>query len=132
MQARQAAVLALTLLLILTLVTATQAEEEGDIVTNAQVSLEQIAQTAESEVQSHRTELANLNGQLRQLEAAQKELQVQIKEYDTQNTAHAQLLLMDRLQTGDLENAIRENRLASQSLVRDRRKVSAQPGFTFD
>ena len=77
--ARQAAVLALTLLLILTLVTATQAEEEGDIVTNAQISLEQIAQTAESEVQSHRTELANLNGQLRQLEAAQKELQVQIK-----------------------------------------------------
>jgi small-conductance mechanosensitive channel len=116
MPARQAAVLALTLLLILTLATATQAEEEGDIVTNAQVSLEQIAQTAESEVQNHRAELTNLNGQFRQLEAAQKELQVQIKEYDTQNTAHAQLLLMDRLQTEDLENAIRENWLAAKAL----------------
>jgi hypothetical protein len=62
MHARQAAVLALRLLLILTLVTATQAKEEVDIVANAQVSLEQIAQTAESEVQSHRTELANLMG----------------------------------------------------------------------
>ncbi|MGD8291519.1 MAG: mechanosensitive ion channel [Desulfobacterales bacterium] len=116
MHARQAAVLALTLLLILTLVTATQAKEEGDIVTNAQVSPEQIAQTAESEVQNHRAELANLNGQLRQLETAQKELQVQIKDYDTQNTAHAQLLLMDRVQTEDLENAIRENWLAAKAL----------------
>lgn len=86
------------------------------MVADAQISLEQMAQSAESEVQSHRTELLNLYGQLRQLEAAQKELQAQIKDHGTQNTSHAQLLLMDRLQTGDLENAMRKNRLASKAL----------------
>jgi small-conductance mechanosensitive channel len=113
---RQVAVLTLVVLLIFSLATKIRAEEEGDIVTDAKISLEQMAQSAESKVQSHRAELANLNGHLLQLEAAQTELQAQIKEYNTQNTAHAQLLLMDRLQTGDLENAIRENRLASKAL----------------
>ncbi|MBW2427429.1 MAG: hypothetical protein JRF56_00610, partial [Deltaproteobacteria bacterium] len=116
MHARQAAVLALTLLLILTLMTATEAGEEADNITNAGVSLEQRAQSAENEVQKHRTELANLKEQLRQLEAEQEKLEAQVKEYDTQNTAHGQLLLMDRVQTGDLENAIRENRLAAKAL----------------
>jgi small-conductance mechanosensitive channel len=114
--ARQVAVLALVVPLIFSMVKKTRAEEESDIVTDAQISLEQMAKSAESEVQSHRTELANLTGQLRQLETAQKGLQAQIKEYNTQDTAHGQLLLMDRLQTGDLENAIRENRLASEAL----------------
>jgi hypothetical protein len=48
--ARQAAGLALTVLLILSLVTATQAEEEGDIVADIQFSLEQMSQSVESEV----------------------------------------------------------------------------------
>jgi potassium efflux system protein len=114
--ARQVAVLAFMVLLIFSLVTTTQAEEEGDIVTDAQVSLEQMAQSTESQVQSHRAELANLKEKLRRLEAAQRDLQAQIKEYDTQNTAHGQLLLMNRVQTEDLENATRENRLASKAL----------------
>ncbi|MGD2184689.1 MAG: mechanosensitive ion channel [Desulfobacterales bacterium] len=108
--------MALTVLLILSLMTTIQAEEEGGVVTDAQVSLEQMVQSVESEMQSHRAELANFKEQLRQLEAVQKELQAQIKEYDSQNTAHGNLLLMNRLQTKDLENAIRENRLASKAL----------------
>jgi small-conductance mechanosensitive channel len=114
--ARQASRLALTVFLLFSLITSTQAEEEGGIVPDRQVSLEQMAQTAESELQRSREELANLNEQLRQLEAAQEKFEAQIKEYDIQNAAHGQLLLMDRVQTEDLENAIRENRLTSKAL----------------
>ena len=115
-QSRQVTGFALTLLLVISLVTAARAEEAGEVVTDAGASLEQMAQSTESQVLSHRAELANLKEKLRQLEAAQKELQAQIKEYDTQNTAHGQLLLMNRVQTEDLENATRENRLASKAL----------------
>ena len=115
-QSRQVTGFALTLLLVISLVTAARAEEAGEVVTDAGASLEQMAQSAESEVQTHRAELANLNEQLRQLETVQRKLQTQIKEYDTQNTAHGQLLLMNRVQTEDLENATRENRLASKAL----------------
>jgi uncharacterized protein YlxW (UPF0749 family) len=86
--ARQVAVLAFMVLLIFSLVTTTQAEEEGDIVTDAQVSLEQMAQSTESQVQSHRAELANLKEKLRQLEAAQRDLQAQINpKYGTRAVA---------------------------------------------
>jgi small-conductance mechanosensitive channel len=115
-QARQAAGFALTLLLFICLTTAVQAEEAGEPVIDAGVSLEQMAQSAESELQTHRANLANIQEQLRQLETVQKELPTQIKEYDAQNTAHGQLMLMERVQTGDLENAIRENRLSSRAL----------------
>ncbi|MGD8975028.1 MAG: hypothetical protein PVJ56_17125, partial [Desulfobacterales bacterium] len=129
-QARQVTGFALPLLLVISLMTAAQAEEASEVVTDAGVSLEQMAQSAESEVQTHRAELENLNEQLRQLETLQKELQAQIKEYDTQNTAHGQLLLMERLQTGDLENAIRENRLAfkalSETVERFQRELDSQ------
>ena len=114
--ARQASRLALTVLLIFSLVATTQAEDEGDIVTDSQSSLELMVQSVESEVKNYRAELANLKEQLRQLEALQKEFEAQIKEYDSQNTVHEQLLLMDRVQTEDLENAIRENRLESKAL----------------
>ena len=62
--ARQVAGFVLTLLLVISLMTAAQAEEESEIVTDAQVSLEQMAQSAESEVQTHRAELADLFLQL--------------------------------------------------------------------
>ncbi|MGD8992498.1 MAG: hypothetical protein PVI00_13660, partial [Desulfobacterales bacterium] len=130
MHARQVAGFVLTLLLVISLMTATQAEEKGDIVTNAGGSLEQMAQSAESGAQTHRAELVDLNEQLRQLKATQKELQAQIKDYDAQNTAHEQLLLTERVQTGDLENAIRENRLAfkalSETVERFQRELDSQ------
>ena len=59
--ARQVAGFVLTLLLVISLMTAAQAEEESEIVTDARVSLEQMAQSAESEMQTHRAELADLN-----------------------------------------------------------------------
>ncbi|MBW2470184.1 MAG: hypothetical protein JRE62_12840 [Deltaproteobacteria bacterium] len=128
--ARQVAGFVLTLLLVISLMTAAQAEEESEILTDAQVSLEQMAQSAESGVQTHRAELADLNEQLRQIEATQKELPAQIKDYDTRNTAHEQLLLIERVQTGDLENAIRENRLAfkalSETVERFQRELDSQ------
>jgi small-conductance mechanosensitive channel len=96
--------------------TVATAEETGETVTNAAVSLEQMAQSVLSELQRHGTELVNLNERLRSLTNVQTELQAQIKDYETQNTVHGQLLLMDRVQTGDLENAIRDNRLASRAL----------------
>jgi small-conductance mechanosensitive channel len=113
---RQASRLALTVLLIFSLMTTSQAEEKGGIAADTQVSLEQMAQSVETDVQNHRKELANLKEKLQLLEASQTGFQAQIKEYDSQNTFHEQLLLMDRPQTEDLENAIRENRLESKAL----------------
>jgi len=113
---RQITGFALALLLVISLMTVARAAETGETDTDAAVSLAQMAQSVESEVQSHRTALVNLNEKLRKLTNVQEALQAQIKDYETQNTVHGQLLLMDRIQNGDLENAIRENRLASKAL----------------
>ena len=90
----------------------TGAEEESEDV-NALTSLEQMAQSLENALPRLQAELADLKTQLRQLETIQNAAQTQIKAYDSQNTVHSQLLLMSSPRIEDLENAVKDSRLAS-------------------
>ncbi|MEN8808506.1 MAG: mechanosensitive ion channel domain-containing protein [Desulfobacterales bacterium] len=106
----------LTALLMLSLSYMARAEEESAVV-DALTSFEQIAKSLDSALASHRAELADLKAQLRQLETLQDEVQTEIKAYESQITAHGQLLLMSKLRIEDLENAIKDNRLTSRTLT---------------
>ena len=108
--------LAFIVLITLFLPHMTGAEEESEVV-DALTSFKQIAKSLDSALASHRAELADLKAQLRQLETLQDAFQAEIKAYDSQNTAHGQLLLMSKLRIEDLENAIKDNRLASRTLT---------------
>jgi potassium-dependent mechanosensitive channel len=108
--------LAFIVLLTLSLPYMTGAEEESEVV-DALTSPEQMAKSLGSELARQRAELADLKTLLRQLETLQNAVQTEIKAYDSQNTAHGQLLLMSKLRIEDLENAIKNNRLASRTLT---------------
>jgi len=108
--------LALIALIAISLPHMTEAEEESEVV-DALTSFEQIAKSLDSALASHRAELADLKAQLRQLETLQDEVQTEIKAYESQITAHGQLLLMSKLRIEDLENAIKDNRLTSRTLT---------------
>ena len=94
----------------------TAAEEESKVV-DALTSPEQMAKSLDSALTSQRAELADLKTQLRQLETLQNVVQTEIGAYDSQNASHGQLLLMSKLRIEDLENAIKDNRLASRNLA---------------
>jgi len=113
---RKAAWIILTVLMLLSPLTAARAQEQGGTVSVTPSPLVQMAQSAENKLEQYRAELANLNELVRQLEDVGKAVQAQNKEYDIQNTTHGQLLLKDQVRIGDLEAAIRENRLASNAL----------------
>ena len=108
--------LAFIVLLTLFLPHMTGAEEESEVA-DALTSFEQMAKSLDSALASHRAELADLKAQMRQLETLQDEFQTEIKAYDSQNTAHGQLLLMSKLRIEDLENSIKDNRLTSRTLT---------------
>ena len=103
-------------LLTLSLPQMTGAEEESGVV-DSLTSSEQMVKSLSNELASQRTELADLKTLLRQLETLQNTTQTEIKAYDSQDTAHGQLLLMSNLRIEDLENAIKDNRLASRTLA---------------
>jgi potassium efflux system protein len=103
-------------LLMLSLSNITRGEEESEIAAPL-TSLEQMAESLESELPGHRAELVDLKAQLRHLEALQNAVQAEIKAYDSQNTTHSQLLLLSKPRIEDLENAIKDNRLASRTLT---------------
>jgi len=107
---------ALTMLLTLFMPHMTEAEEESEAV-EALNSMERLAKSIESSLPSQRAELANLRDQLQQLETLQNAVQDEINAYDSQNTFHSQLLLASRLRIEELENAIKDNRMASKSLT---------------
>jgi len=107
---------ALIALIVLSLPQVTGAEEESKGV-DALASPEQMAKSLDSALTSQRAELADLKTQLRQVETLQNVIQTDIKDYDSQDAAHAQLLLMSKLRIEDLENAIKDNRLASRALA---------------
>lgn len=107
---------ALIVLLMLSLPHVACAEEESESV-DAVTSLKQMAQFLESSLPSHRAEIADLKSQLRKLESLRNEIQSQIKTYDSQNTVNIQLLLMSSPRIEDLENAIKDSRLASRTLA---------------
>jgi small-conductance mechanosensitive channel len=108
--------LAFIALLMLSVPHMTCAEEESEDV-NALTSQEQMAQSLENALPRLQAELADLKTQLRQLETIQNAAQTQIKAYDSQNTVHSQLLLMSSPRIEDLENAVKDNRLASHILT---------------
>jgi small-conductance mechanosensitive channel len=108
--------LALIALLTLFLPHMTAAEEKSKVV-DALASPEQMAKSLDSALASQRAELADLKMLQRQLETLQDAVQTEIKAYDSQDAAHGQLLLMSKLRIEDLENAIKDNRLASRALA---------------
>ncbi|MFZ1954190.1 MAG: hypothetical protein WAU34_01775, partial [Desulfobacterales bacterium] len=103
-------------LLTLSLPHMTGAEEESEVV-DALTSPEQMAKSLDSALASQRAELADLKMLQRQLETLQDAVQTEIKASDSQDAAHGQLLLMSKLRIEDLENAIKDNRLASRALA---------------
>ena len=103
-------------LLTLSLPQMTGAEEESGVV-DSLTSPEQMVKSLGNELASQRTELADLKMLLPQLETLQNTTQTEIKAYNSQDTAHGQLLLMSNLRIEDLENAIKDNRLASRTLA---------------
>jgi potassium efflux system protein len=108
--------LALTVLLTLFLPHMTGAEEESEAV-DALASPAQMAKALDSALVSQHAELADLQTLLRQLETLQDVVKTEIKAYESQDAAHGQLLLMSKLRIEDLENAIKDNRLASRALT---------------
>lgn len=108
--------LAFIVLLTFSLPYMTGAEEESEVV-DALTSPEQMAKSLDSALASQRAELADLKMLQRQLETLQDAVQTEIKAYDSQDAAHGQLLLMSKLRIEDLENAIKDNRLASRALA---------------
>jgi small-conductance mechanosensitive channel len=108
--------IAVIVLLMFSLTHVTRAEEETEAV-EALNSLEQLAISLESALPSQRAELADLTARLRQLEAVRHAVQTEIAAYDSQDTAHSQLLLISKLRIEDLEIAVKDNRLASRTLA---------------
>ena len=108
--------LALIALVAISLPQVTDAEEESKVV-DALASPEQMAKSLDSALASQRAELADLKAQLRQLETLQDVVRTELKAFDSQDAAHGQLLLMSKLRIEDLENAIKDNRLASRTLA---------------
>jgi len=107
---------ALIALIALSLPPVTDAEEDSKGI-DVLASPEQMAKSLDSALASQRAELANLKMLQRQLETLQDAVQAEIKAYDSQDAANRQLLLMSKLRIEDLENAIKDNRLASRALA---------------
>ena len=108
--------LAFIALIALSLPQMIDAEEESKGV-DALTSPEKMAKSLDSALASQRAELADLKMLQRQLETLQDAVQTEIKAYDSQDAAHGQLLLMSKLRIEDLENAVKDNRLASRALA---------------
>jgi predicted RNase H-like nuclease (RuvC/YqgF family) len=77
---------------------------------------EQITQSIERALTSYQAEMEDLQNNFQKLESFQREIIDQLKAYDVQSTIHIQLLLMRSPRQRDLENALRDNRLAIQNL----------------
>ena len=77
---------------------------------------EQITQSIERALTSYQAEMEDLQINFQKLESFQREIIDQLKAYDVQSTIHIQLLLIRSPRQRDLENALRDNRLAIQNL----------------
>jgi hypothetical protein len=104
-----------TLLLMLSVLQPALAETENGIEDTA-LYLETLAKSLESELASQTAELAELEVQMQELAKLQNRIQAETWTYDSQNTAHKQLLLMSSLRIVDLANAIKDNRMASRKV----------------
>ena len=81
------------------------------------ISPEQMEVTLEQALVNYRAELESLRAQLKDFENARDQVQDEINAYVAQNTAHSQLMLEPGPRVERLENAIKNNRLASRALA---------------
>ncbi len=82
----------------------------------AMVAPERMLVSLENALEGQKADLADLQSQLQQLGTLQNAIQSEINAYESQNAAHGQLLLVPQLRIEDLENALKNNRLALRTL----------------
>ncbi len=75
-----------------------------------------MAKSLENQITGHLAELADIKKQLSQLETLQNSILTKITDYEAQDTVHGQLLLMSKVRLENLENAVKDNLLASRTL----------------
>lgn len=109
--------LAFIVLVMLFLPLITRAEEKPPEAVKSLASPEQMENYLDSALESHQDELRYLKGQLEELENLQDAFLNEIDTYDSQNTAHAHLLLMPQLRIENAEKALKENKLAYRTLT---------------
>ena len=80
-------------------------------------SPEQMEDSLEHALDNYRAELESLREQLREFENARDQVQGEINAYVAQNTADSQLMFKPSARVESLENAIKNNRLASRALT---------------
>ena len=93
------------------------AENDKPGTTEALIPSQQIEKSVQDAVTSNRAELEDLQERFKRMETLQATVQTALKAFESQNTAHGQLLLSAELRRADLEKALSENRLASRSLA---------------
>jgi small-conductance mechanosensitive channel len=108
---------ALLALMMLSLPLTVRAEGEKRDAVDVVVSPEQMLNSLKGVLASQRAELADLKVSLQQLETRQAALQTEINVYDSQDTSHGQLLLASQPRIDELENALKNNRLASKRMA---------------
>lgn len=108
---------ALLVLIMLSLPLSVRAEEEKHDAVDVVVSPEQMLNSLKGLFASQRAELADLKVLLQQLEIRQAAVQTEINVYDSQDTAHGRLLLASQPRIDELENALKNNRLASKRMT---------------
>ncbi len=113
-----AVLLALALALLMPgLPAVAMAEEEAPEQPEALISAQQMDDSVNRALAGNQAELADLEGQLKQLDTLQASIRTDIKANESQNAAHGQLLLATQLPIEDLQKALSENRLASKILT---------------
>ena len=108
---------ALLVLMMLSLPLSVRAEGEKHDAVDVVVSPEQMLNSLKGVLDGQRAELADLKASLQQLEIRQAALQTEINVYDSQDTTHGQLLLASQPRIDKLENALKNNRLASKRMA---------------
>jgi predicted nucleic acid-binding Zn-ribbon protein len=111
-----AAVLGVMLLLAGALYPDAARSQDADNGSEALVTPERMMASLASALTGQQDDLAKLKVQLQQLDALRKSVQAEIDAYHSQDAAHSQLLLVPQVRIEDLENALKNNRLAQGTL----------------
>lgn len=90
------------------------------------VSANQIRDSIQSALAGEHAELSNINGRLEQLEILNDTIRDEIKTYDSENTAHGNLLLMPEQPLESLTDALRSNRQNAKTLTEHLKKLEAR------
>ena len=90
--------------------------QESSNTGDALVSPESMRTARENALTGQQADLTELKARMQQLDTLQKAIRTEIDAYDSQNAAHAQLLLVPQLRIEDLETALKNNRLALRTL----------------